>query len=107
MQPVRRTKSIVFREGHPVLGQGACFIRTDNRCASECFNRRKMADHRFLFCHTFYAKRQHDRHQGGKTFRNGGNPQTDGCHKHGKDWFILVDAEQKNDPADQQCQNTQ
>ena len=56
---------------HPVLGEGACLVRADDRSASQGFHSGKGAYDRIAFDHALYADGQDYRHNCREPFRDG------------------------------------
>ncbi|MNC08554.1 hypothetical protein D3C75_561490 [compost metagenome] len=72
IRSVARSCYLVFSGGcyhggdrHFVFGQGACFVRADDRNSAECFYRRQIADNCFSFRHILYTDCQ-DNGQNGR-----------------------------------------
>ena len=63
--------------GHLVLGQGAGFIRADDRHAAKAFHSLQLADDGVFPGHFLCTEGQHDRHYRGQRLRNCRNSQ---CH---------------------------
>ena len=86
--------------GHLVLGQGAGFIRADNRDRTQAFHRVQVFDDGVFLCHLLGAHRQNDGDNRAERLRNGGHCQRDSEHQRVQDAHVAVDAQAKYNHAD-------
>ncbi len=92
-------------DGHPVFGQCAGFVGTDDRDRAERFDGGKFAYERLTLQHALRAERECDGDDGGQTFGYDGDGNADRGQQHVADFIAAPNADDKdqrgNDDADE------
>ena len=73
--------AVVVNDRHLVLRESARLVRADDLRAAESFHCREFSYDCVALRHIRHAYGQHDGHDGGKPFGNGGNRKGHGNHK--------------------------
>ena len=77
----RLAGKIPLHHRHPVLGQGARLIGTDDIHRAQGFHRVDLLHDGVAFAHLLDARRQHQRYHGGQPFRDDRHGKGDGDHQ--------------------------